>query len=81
MPKKNTPDDHGPHKLYRCDASQGCGNVYLYEDVKNGGCPHCGGRRCAYAVTITDKEAAYVKDRGYDLAANGWEHQESPNGD
>lgn len=80
-PKINTPDDHGPHKLYRCDLSNGCGNVFLWEDVGTGGCPHCGGRRCSYAVSLTDKEAEYVAGRGFDLEASGWAHKESPNGD
>ena len=73
--KGNGPDDHGPHKLYRCDLSVGCGCVYLYEDVKTGGCPHCGGRRCSYAVSLKDEEAVYVESRGYDLEANGWEQR------
>lgn len=72
MAKINGPDDHGDHKLYRCDKSIGCGSVYLHEDVRTGGCPHCGGRRCGYAVYLTDEEATYVESRGFDLETNGW---------
>ena len=75
------PPEHGPHKLYRCHSSNGCGNVYLHEDVTKGGCPHCGGRRVSFAVALTDKEAAWVAERGFDLEGNGWQQHESPNGD
>lgn len=63
--------EHGDHKLYRCRI-EGCGGVYLHEDVAKGGCPHCSGRRCGFATALTDEEAAYVTSRGFDLEKHGW---------
>lgn len=68
---------HHDGKLYRCGPN-GCGNVYLHEDVMKGGCPHCGARRCFFATSLTDKEAEYVQSRGYDLSEN-WQYHKGPN--
>lgn len=62
--------EHDERTVYRCDID-GCKKVFLLEDVKKGGCPHCGGRRFKFAGPIEDREVVYLESRGFDTSVLG----------
>ncbi len=56
-------------RMYRCDA---CKGVLWDKHIQQGGCPKCGGRRIQIAVGITDEEATFLREEGYEFDAGYW---------
>jgi hypothetical protein len=58
-------------RVYRC-MTDPCKGVLYDKHVRQGGCPKCGGRRVQVAVAITDDEASFLREEGYEFDAKHW---------
>jgi hypothetical protein len=58
-------------RVYR-SLTKPCESVLYEKHIQQGGCPKCGGRRIAIAVGVTDDEAAFLREEGYEFDAAYW---------
>lgn len=58
-----------PKSLWRCES---CSGLVIHQDILEGGCAQCGGRRIRLAVCVNSNEIKALEERGYEFDPELW---------
>lgn len=67
-------EEHGDHKLYRCDD---CKSILTHRETnqERDGCRWCGSMKVKYASWVTDAEFAYAVKNGFNPLPDAWQYK------